>query len=129
MADVDYTFAFASKNRYDILDTPKVARTRAVLQEVMTNEFGGLVLGTARVVDDFVQVRVRADDQHATKSIAKYLKGGLSTALGIEFADVDTTYGRRTHTFNSKVFVTTDNPNNSEIDTWIADNHRKFPNP
>jgi REP element-mobilizing transposase RayT len=129
MADVDYTFAFATKNRWDILDTPKVARCRTILQEVISEVFDGLVLGTARIVDDYVQVRIRADDQHATENIARYLRGQLSLKLGIEFSDVDITYGRKTHIFNRNSYIALGNSSNSEVDDWVTDNHINNPNP
>ncbi len=129
MADVDYTFAFATKNRWDVLDTPKVVRTRAILQETISDVFDGLVLGTARVVDDYVQVRIRADDQHSTKNIARYLRGALSQKLGVEFSDIDTTYGRKTHIFNLNSFVDFGNIADAVIDTWVDDNHVDNPDP
>ena len=118
MANIDYDFAWAAKFRYDVLLPPIVARTRALLVEV-ADRFGATILGTARVQNDFIHVRVRADENVPVRNLKRYMKGVLSFALMNENADIKQTYGGRMM-FDRDTYRKTGNPNNSEIDALIA---------
>ena len=117
MANVDYDFAWATKARYDILHPSIVARTRALLVDAAAI-YGATILGTARVQDDFIHVRVRADDSVPINSLKKTLKGQLSFALSEENADIKEDYFGK-HVFDRDTFVDTGNPGNGVIDAFI----------
>jgi len=119
MADVDYTFAWATKNRYDVLLTPLVARARNLLVDAVT-PLGGQILGTARVIDDLVQVRVRADETVPVRNLKRYMKGVLSQVLMAENVDIkDDYYGK--HMFDRDTFREIGNTANGVVDAWAAE--------
>lgn len=119
MADVDYTFAWRTKNRYDVLLTPIVARTRNLLAEAVT-PLGGMVLGTARVIDDLIQVRVRADETVSTLSLKKRMKAVLSHTLMQENSDIYDDYFAK-HMFDRDLWLEEGNTADATVDSWAAE--------
>ena len=119
MADVDYTFAWATKSRYDVLLTPIVARTRTLLAGAVA-PLGGQILGTARVIDDLIQVRVRADDTVPVRNLKRYMKGVVSRVLMEENVDIsDDYYGK--HMFDRDTFREIGNTAEATVDAWAAE--------
>lgn len=117
MATIDYDFAWAAKSRWDILHPSLVARTRTLLADAAAI-YGATILGTARVQDDFVHVRVRAEDTVPIQALKKNLKGQLAFALLDENTDIDDDYNGQ-HCFDRDTYVATGNPGNSPIDDFI----------
>ena len=117
MANVDYDFAWPTKARYDILHPSIVARTRTLLSETAAI-FGATILGTARVQDDYIHVRVRADDSVPIHTLKRSLKGQLSFALSEENSDIKEDYYGK-HIFGRDTYVSTGNPGNSPVDDFI----------
>lgn len=119
MANVDYTFAWRTKNRYDVLLTPIVARTRTLLAEAVA-PLGGMVLGTARVIDDLIQVRIRADDSISTLSLKKRMKGVLSHTLMQENSDIYDDYYAK-HMFDRDLWLEEGTTADATVDSWAAE--------
>ena len=119
MANIDYTFAWRTKNRYDVLLTPIVARTRTLLAEAVA-PLGGQILGTARVIDDLIQVNVRADESVSTRNLKRYMKGVLSQVLMKENTDIyDDYYGKQM--FDRDLWLEVGTTSEATVDSWAAE--------
>lgn len=123
MATTDYDICWPTKYRYDILHPSKVARTRGLLVDV-ADMFGAQILGTARVTNDGIHVRIRADDTVSMTELTKYLKGQLSCALMEEDAAIKSDYKGR-NIFGRTFYRATGNPGNAQVDSFLDSHDQK----
>lgn len=113
----DYDLSWPTKHRYDVLHPSKVARTRGLLSDVAA-KFGASVLGTARVRDDGIHVRVRVEDDTSMKELIKHFKGALSVVLADEDAAIKSDYKGKV-IFGRSCYCATGNPGNGPADSHI----------
>jgi len=127
MANVDYDFAFASFLRYDYLHPSLFAGIRNKIAEAISIFPGSLVLGTARIRDDAVHVRIRADDSFSTFAIKRRVKATISLHL----LETDATIKSDTKgkiTWDRDTWIATGNPGNAAADAFL-DSKPQHPRP
>ena len=122
----DFDVSWPTKYRYDVLHPSKVARTRGLLVDV-ADKFGASILGTARVRDDGIHVRVRVEDDTSMKELIKHLKGALSVALADEDAAIKSDYKGKV-IFGRTFYRETGNPGNGAADAFL-DSHAQYARP
>jgi hypothetical protein len=86
--------------------------------------FDAQILGTARVRDDGIHVRVRIEDTVSMTEFTKYLKGQLSFALADEDAQIKSDYKGK-QIFGRTFYRATGNPGNSAADAFLDSHEQK----
>jgi len=121
-----YDLAFCTKYRYDALKNKMVNKARTLLNEVAI-KFNATIQGNARVDEDFIQVKVRCDDNTSTFDLVNALKGALSVYLQDEYAEIRALYNRK-NCFDKSFFRSDHGASDDELNAW-RDEHKKYNNP
>jgi REP element-mobilizing transposase RayT len=113
---ISYDFAFCTKFRYDVIKQNMLTHARDGINKV-AEDFDASVLGTPKIDEDCVHVRMQCTEETSPVELLRTLKGWLSIYLQEQYPEIKEAYYGK-NMFDRSFYRATSAASDQEIDDW-----------